>query len=365
MFYYTYNRPFAFIYQKMCHNFIKKEFNIFIFQTFDFNTKDKFVVVKDFLSSPFHNSSDKKLFIDLVCKTQKVLNIFNKLYSKIKSKKTLIYDCTLDLNLNPLYLLKNKYKFTFTQNYTQFTFSIRDFIKIIQSNLLNHDLFFSDPKFPRNPYTNLIINESIIYNFYFHLNEYGIKIPELIHRFFNSSLNVDTFLRKNECLLREMIIENYPNELTLDKLYEEIVLFLRIIKVNSIFLHIDFPKKIVVNTFVKYYNYYMHSRFDLTYESRDYNKKMMVLKLNDFLKNNKTFGRVIIKRNEKIEHGNYKIINLLSLAIPDLKNLDEIYSFMEFGKFNYDNLDSDDDSYWDENEENDYDEELEQLNLIT
>ena len=162
------------------------------------------------------------------------------------------------------------------------------------------------------------------------------KIPELFRRFFNEGFYLNRFLRKNDSYVRECIVDNYAMQLTLNDLYEEIIMFLRIIRLNSLYIHIDFPKKEVVNAFHKIYTYYLHSRFDLTEDSRHFYSRKMQQELNKFITKNKTFGRIILKRTtKKSEHHYYKIHNLLSLEIPDFQTLSNIYKYMEKGTSMY------------------------------
>lgn len=353
MFEELYDKPFAIIYNKVCKNTIKTPYTIFSFQAYDFNRENKFSVLKKFLKNSIHNINDQKTFGILFRKTQAVQNVFNRFYANHCVKKAIRYNCNLDLNLEPLFNFKEKNKFSFIQENTRFIFSNKDMLKIIKSGLLSHDSFFSQCHMPRNPYTNLDFNPCILYNFYFYLQKHNFKIPELFRRFFNESFDINIFLRKNESYVREDIIDNYALQLTLNELYEEIIMFLRIVKLNCLYIHIDFSKKQVVNAFQKIYTDYLHSRFDLTEDSRAFFNKKMQRTLNKFISENKTFGRIILKRTtKKSEHHYYKIHNLLSLEIPDFQSINNIYKFMEMGNSMYfDDLDSDINSILGEDDE--------------
>jgi len=329
-------KPFGIIYNQLCKMTFDKPYTIFNFQGYDFNRENKFTVVERFFKNPTRTSEEIESMSRLFNKTQSILSVFNKFYARHCVKKAIRYNCNLDLNLEPLFNLKQKNKFTFIHENTKFTFSNIDMIKIIKSGLLSHDSFFSQCHMPRNPYTNVEYTTCILYNFYFHLQDNHFKIPELFRRFFNEGFYLNRFLRKNDSYVRECIVDNYAMQLTLNDLYEEIIMFLRIIRLNSLYIHIDFPKKEVVNAFHKIYTHYLHSRFDLTEDSRHFYSRKMQQELNKFITKNKTFGRIIIKRSSKItEHHYFKIYNVLSLEIPDFQTLSNIYKYMEKGTSMY------------------------------
>lgn len=326
------NNPFAIIYEKVCDSFLKRKHSMYSFQTYDFNKNQKFSVIKQFGENEFNLQLEGETFLQLVQKSQNILHFFKKFYFNHCAKKMIQYECNHDLNLNPLYLLNNKQKFSFSQDNTKFTLSVIDMVKIIKNNLLNHDRFFSQPIFPRNPYTNIEFPEHILYNFYFHLTKHNYKIPEILHRFFYCGLNLSEFSRKNSFLIRELIIDNYPRELTMDELYEEIIMCLRIIKPQGLFIHVNFPKNIVNNTMIKYYLCYLHSRLDNNEESRSYHRRKLQKELLEFVNSENVFG-IYWKERYKVStnNGNYRITNLLSHLIPNFDHIEEVIQFMEHG----------------------------------
>ena len=219
---------FGIIYDQLCKITFDKPYSIFHFQTYDYKRENKFTVIERFLKNPTRTSEESQTMNKLFNKTQSVLNVFNKFYARHCAKKAIRYNCNLDLNLEPLFNLKEKNKFTFIHENTKFTFSNRDMLKIIKSGLLSHDNFFSNCHMPRNPYTNVEFTTCILYNFYFHLQDNHFKIPELVRRFFNEGFYLNRFLRKNDSYVRECIVDNYAMQLTLNDLYEEIIMFLNI-----------------------------------------------------------------------------------------------------------------------------------------
>ena len=79
-----------------------------------------------------------------------------------------MYDVSTDLKLNPLVGYDKRYIITIAENKVLYKFSIYDLLYVIQTNLTYTYALFVDPKFPRNPYTNLPFSIHNLYNiFYF------------------------------------------------------------------------------------------------------------------------------------------------------------------------------------------------------
>ena len=337
-------KPFAILYNHYCKYVFKNKVSIFIFQVYDFEHGNKYDVLKNFLDNPCQRTNEKMQLVDLFRKTQAVLNTFRKFYNNHSAKKAICYDCTTDLDLEPLYLIKDKLKFKFIQDNTLFTFTNKDLLKIISNSLLHHDNFFADALFPKNPYTNVKISKTILYNFYFYLLKNNFRIPEVFRRFYYCNFDLNVFMRKHDSYIRETSIDNYHKQISMKQHYEEIILFLRSIQIDCIYIHIDFPKKSVIDAFSKIYRHHLHSRFDLSADNRRYHCRKFRSLLNEFMNKNKTFGRIIHKRGEKLcEHNHYKFKNLLCSLIPNFQSLDSIYKYMEKGEHIFDDDDDDDD----------------------
>ena len=207
-------------------------------------------------------------------------------------------------------------------------------IRIINTNLIAHDSYlFSMPTFPKNPYNNIEFTDGILYNLYLHLISYS-KIPEIFKRFVDCSLSLNKFARKNEVFIREYYINNYDKILTFEQIYQEIIFFLKFQNIPHLFIHVDFPKEKVVQKFKNCFKYFMHSNYNLSALSRKYYYTLLNKKISYFIKNDITFGRIILKRGYKKKnypHINYKMVNLMDQRIPDFHIMKTMYAFMEFG----------------------------------
>jgi hypothetical protein len=334
MFYYK--KPFTHIFIKVA-DFLYKHGNdvpyLFHFQGHEFETKTKFEVYDSFMNNNFYGTEEKDQFECIFQKSQAFYYMLTRFYHRYCYKKAVKYDNSYDLSMEPLYMISNKQKFRILHENTVYVFSVHDLVKIIETDLLNHDRFFPDPQFPKNPYNNIPFTKSILYNFYFYLRDNNYTISSLFTAFYNAQLNIHEFLRDNEIIIRSLSIKNYNKHITNNEVFEEIILLLRSFKIRNLYLHIDFPRNIVIEKTLKLVKTYWHSEFELTERLRRYYRSLMFIELDNFLKMNHGFGRIYFKRGEKKElpHHDYKIQNLLSQEIPDYQRLNYIIEYMEKG----------------------------------
>jgi len=326
---------FSLLFGKLCNKYFPTtNYTIFHFTTSSFLHNDKITIYNNFLNSAITHKKDKIVFIKLYNETHVLMNVFHKFYNKISHKKTEMYDSELDMSFEPLNNLNTKYKYTFFHVDKLYTFSVSDMIRIINTNLIAHDSYlFSMPTFPKNPYNNIEFTDGILYNLYLHLISYS-KIPEIFKRFVDCSLSLNKFARKNEVFIREYYINNYDKILTFEQIYQEIIFFLKFQNIPHLFIHVDFPKEKVVQKFKNCFKYFMHSNYNLSALSRKYYYTLLNKKISYFIKNDITFGRIILKRGYKKKnypHINYKMVNLMDQRIPDFHIMKTMYAFMEFG----------------------------------
>lgn len=340
-------KSFSILFNRICNNYFPgKNYTIYHFCLYDFDNMSKVSTFKKFMSNFIYTDQDKQKYMEIYSKTFILYRVFTRFYQNHVKRKMTKSPFNANIMLTPLTEFKDIQKFDFVHENTLYTFTVQDLLKIIKNSLLSHDRFFLSPNYPKNPYNNLNFTETSLYNFYFFLLQNNYTVPELFRRFFYSNFNTEIFLRKNEHFIRELIIDNYANQLTCNELYEEIILFLRSIKLQGLFIHIDYPKKYVIDKFNDVITCFWHSNYNLSSEMRKYNFNKMNYKLMDILEDITTFGRVILKRNYKKKdypHIHYKITNLLDQTIPNYDSLKDVISFMEKGQAQINTLDSDSD----------------------
>ena len=304
---------------------------IYMFQAYDFDkNSNKFFVYYRFLNSKYHSQQCKDIYNKIFQKSQRIYYLFNKCYSNKYHKNAITYNCNTDLNLSPLLNFKNKEKINIYHHNVIYKFTIYDIIHIINNSLLNHENFFLNPQIAKNPYNNLPFTNINLYSIYLFLKTNNYNIPTLCNIFFKSNLNLNKFCRENQQLIRHNTIKNYHKQLSNDDIYEEIILLFRSLKIPSFFIHIDFPKNSVIDKCLHLLQLYWHSEYEMTIKQRKYYRDQLYIKLDNFLKSDRNFARVILQRRcYKSCHTHFKIKNLLSQQIPDYASLKLLYSFME------------------------------------
>jgi hypothetical protein len=195
--------------------------NIFKNFILDKNKPSKLFFFVETLKNKYIVNNEKIKFINNFNKIQHIYYILNKLAFVYKYKKSkLIVDYDMCLNT----LDKNHYlTFCLYQNNNRYLFNINDIVKIITTSLMNSPMFFSEPLVSKNPFNNVPLNKSALYNIYFMLQRKNIKIHELFYKFFLQNFDLSNFKKYNEYLIREYAIDNYIKNSPNDSLYNMIL----------------------------------------------------------------------------------------------------------------------------------------------
>ena len=286
---------------------ISNPFLIFIFNNLiignNLTIQNKFSFFINTLNNMFFTEKQKEDFINVFCKIQKTyfaLSKFAYLY-KFKKSNTVV---TYDLGLNPIDI-NNKNTICLLQNNNKYYFKINDLINIIDTALSNSPMFFCEPLIIKNPYNNIPFNKSTIYNIYFYIRTKTLIVPELIHKFFLSGLDLNKFEKDYEYLIREYAISKYINNSDSNTLYNSIKLMINYYNIsynnsynsNSIKIHDKFPKKQLIDIMRPYlFLYYTYNYSLINQKKIDY-KNEFYTKMDNFYKFNYAFGRQIIKVN--------------------------------------------------------------------
>lgn len=257
---------------------------------------NKFRLLNDFLNNSFISKNIKENFLDIFQKAQRTYYGFAKFAHLYKYKKATIKQSS-DLYMNEIDPSK-KNVLTIYQNNSKYLFINSDLIKIINSALLNTVWFFSKPIHPKNPYNNLVFDNSTLYNIYFHIKKTSVIIPLLFHLFFQTNFDLELFLNDNECVIRETFIKNYVNNTHSSILYHDLkYMFLVNYKyTKKIAIHKDISNEKIVNIFRPYLQLYYLNKYGV-YGSIKKQQSIVDLKIKlmYFVKFNPNFGRKIYK----------------------------------------------------------------------
>jgi len=271
---------------------------IFIQKSYSIQTKFNFL--NESLKNIFVTHEIKTLFLNLFCKVQKIYRGFSKLALLYKYKKAKLI-IEYDLCLNSI-KENDKNVFVLFQNNNKYLFNINDLIKIIHNSIANTSHFFNNPLPIKNPYNNVILNKSTLYNIYFYIRTQTLLNPDLLFYFFKTNFNINQFTENHKFLIRNYAINIYLINSSNDKLHEDTEQMIEtynysiINKNNKIIIDDEFPKDLLIKIMKPYLHIFFLSEYSLlNANGRMKYKKLLQNKLMEFQNFNPTFGRKIVK----------------------------------------------------------------------
>jgi hypothetical protein len=332
-------------------NIIKKDENdcfynklvFYIFIQKIYSIPNKYLFLEETLKNIFINDKIKCDFINIFSIIQKTYWGFSKLGFLYKYKKAKII-IEYDLCLNPI-RENEKNIFCLLQNKNKYLFNIHDLIKIIHNSIANTSYFFNNPLPIKNPYNNVLINKSSLYNIYFYIRMKTLVNPELFFNFYKTNFNINEFTENYQFIIREYAISNYLINSSNEKLCEDIKQLIKnfnitsINMVNKINIDNDFPRDMLIKIMKPYLKLYFLSEYTLlNAASKLKYKKKLYKKLIELNKFNPFFGRKILKFTKIINTSNsqYKMTMTFNSDHPDFndKKKDK-NNFMESHNFKY------------------------------
>jgi hypothetical protein len=315
--------------------------NFFIFFQRDYSIHNKFTFLKDTLKNIFNTDEMNEQFIGYFNKIQKTYHAFSRLSFIYRYKKAKVMVDT-DLIMNEIGE-NNKFVYCLFQNNCKYLFKIHELIKIIHNSIANSFHFFSTPIPIKNPYTNIILNKSTLYNIYFFIQNKTVLRPELFYYFFKTNFNLYKFNSEYKHLLRDFAIKNYLNNHSKDVIYNDIEYMINeyneVIKYTTHEIIIDntFPKDLLIEIMMPYLLLFIKSHFSFMYADRLFAKKLLKQKLYEFNKFNPQFGRKIYKKIVNITIGDNKLVNktenfqynTMHIAFNESENIKDRNEFMQ------------------------------------
>ena len=273
--------------------------------------KYKFTFLTNVLENIFYNDETKDLFFSYFSKIQKTYFAFMRFARLYKYKKAVLQIST-DLYMNELDE-KHPNVFVLFQNNCKYLFSASDLVNIMNNNLSNSYLFFSEPLAPKNPYNNIVFDRATLYNIYFFMKSRPFAMPVLYQQFFNVDFDLEIFREDNEQLIREESIKRYVYSTSPNILYTTVVSMIETLKSNHskykiLCIHKNFPKNKLVEIMRPYLHLYYLSKFYVVGTEKITNSyEILVKKFDLFVRYNPYFGRKVFKRdkNNKLLVDNY------------------------------------------------------------
>jgi hypothetical protein len=178
-------------------------------------------------------------------------------------------------------------------------------MNIIYTALTNAPGFFSEPLVSKNPYNNMPFNKSTLYNIYFKLKYSGLKMPDLIDKFFLTNFDMGNFAFNYEHLVREYAIEKYIKNTPEINLHQSAIIMLKNynLRINPIYIiniHPEFPKEKLVKILKPCLLLYFKYSYSLIKTVKLNVLNCLFKKLKQLILFNPRFGRKIISQDKPI-----------------------------------------------------------------
>ena len=334
--------------------------NFFIFLQKDYSSKNKFIFLKETIENIFYTEEIREKFLDYFNKIQKTYNAFSRLAFLYKYKKAKIMVNT-DLIMNEL-KENDKYVFCLLQNSYKYFFKIHELIKIIENSIANSCHFFSNPISIKNPYNNIVLNKSTLYNIYFFLRTKSILHSDIFYCFFKTNFHLNNFIKKYQYLLRNFSLKSYLKNSSQYVLVENIECMIDEYNLSihrrekQIIIDKTFPKDVLIKIMKPYLELFLKYKYSLLHIDRILCKNLLKEKLIEFNKFNPLFGRknYIIKNNSSNNNVSCIKYNTKHISFYNRDNEQEKTNYMNSHDINSSivEVDDDSDSDTDNDEEN-------------
>ncbi len=295
------------------YSYVINIYRVLLEKDFDYESfvKYKFTFLTNVLENMFYSDETKNLYFSYFSKIQKTHFAFMRFARFYKYKKAVV-QISSDLFMNELDE-KNANVFVLFQNNCKYLFSASDLVNIMNNNLSNSYLFFSEPLVPKNPYNNIALDKATLYNIYFFMKTRPFAMPVLYQQFFNVDFDLEIFREDNEQLIREESIKRYVYSTSPNILYSPVVSMIETLKSNNskykiLSIHKNFPKNKLVEIMRPYLHLYYLSKYYIVGTEKITNSyEILVKKFDLFIRYNPYFGRKLFRRdnNNKMIVDNY------------------------------------------------------------
>lgn len=266
------------------------------------NNIDKYKVLNNLIiNNIFITPEIKEKYTNIFYKSQVIYNILCKKARLFKLKNTKPSKNDYDLYMNKLSDYKQNLIIDIYDDYNRmmYKFYIFDLIRIIKTSLSNSPDFFAEPKYIKNPYTNIKFTLAQLYHIYYFIKKSNIIIPDLFHQFYLTNFNLNLFVKNYECYIRDYYIKYFFNTMHINKKARQIRKMIDDYKryLYSISIHEDFPDDKLIPAFNNDLRLYLTSKYSLNPLLKQQAKKKLIINLKRFNRLNPTFGRKYIRTN--------------------------------------------------------------------
>jgi hypothetical protein len=262
---------------------------LFFYEKISFlSIPEKWVSYKKVLNNIFLGDEKKEEVFGVISKIQRTIHGLYRLKYLWQRSRAKWYN-TADLYMNTI-SPTDRGTIVIFENNTKYIFQLRELIHVVQSSLSNCCHFFPNPVPCKNPYTNLPLHKSNLYNIYFAIRQSQHRMPLLFEEFFRHNFNLNRFLAKNEELINDEYLKTYVENNCLTYVLEYVY---DMFKEHEIRCHIhkDFPKDQLFQIMKPYLSLYFISNYAINSHKKGQTFRNLHRKLHLFENYNKHFGR--------------------------------------------------------------------------
>lgn len=227
-------------------------------------------------------------------KAKNILNILNKFSKDYKQKKYIKFNSNVDLYFNNLNKFNDNHIIKIIDNKTIYRFRLSNLILMWKDALFNCENLFPIPLKLKNPYTNVIFSNSILYHIYNSILNTNFIVPTVITFFLKSHFNLSNFKNDYFSILKDNAIQKFITNGSYYEKYEQInnMFYYYSKEINYIYLNetnTSTDKIIVTAKLLNILKYYLFARYSCNPSSKTNYYSLAKINLLDFLKKNKTF----------------------------------------------------------------------------
>jgi hypothetical protein len=256
--------------------------------------KDKFSVLQRMCQNTFYTESLQNDILDIFCRTQRYYMALNRFIHICRLKRH-YYVVRCDLSMESLFV-HHPQTFILVEPKANFLFRINELVSIVENAIGHSPEFYSEPKWPANPYNNNKLTSAALYSLYFQVQQSSRVMPLLFHLFFLCNFNPIVFSEKYEMVIREQAIEKYVMNSPYTLLLRPLIIMLS----ENVFtrrwvIHPDFPAEKLVSIFRPYLLLFYYSNYMENTTRGSLAGHSLNIQLKAFYFYNRFFGRKIYK----------------------------------------------------------------------
>jgi len=163
---------------------------------------------KYWLNNPFVR---RNVFMELLWKTMQTRRVLWRFFKRSVFEKRCKKNefCNMfDFSMTPVAEIKPSLLFFVREDGHKYAFQISDFFNIIKQAITRNIEIHPAPTMVVNPYTRAPFRHETLYLFFLKVYESNMLMPMLFHQFVKAGFDLNLFLTRNECLLREYAIRS-------------------------------------------------------------------------------------------------------------------------------------------------------------